>query len=101
MTYTVFTRENKNKYREIFINWMDTNYPNIARPDIMYSNVMYSINNEIGFSINDLISEKITIKEYEDLYIRRFDEIKRKSPTGHAKVQVGCAKYFLEFARTL
>ncbi len=90
-------KKNKNKTRSDFIQWMKQNYPEIERPDIMSSNVMLSINNDIGFSINDLINKKITLDEYENLYIEYFTQIERKSPSSHASVQKNNAKYFIEF----
>ncbi len=97
MTKEYITKENKKVYQENFANWLEKVYPHLARPDIMASNVMYSINNNMGFSINDLLSGKLTLDEYREKYEEYFEKIGRKSPKGHSHVQKGCAKYFLEF----
>jgi DNA/RNA endonuclease YhcR with UshA esterase domain len=58
---------------------------------------MYSVNRDCGFSINDLILNKISLDQYEEKYVKYFETIHRKSPTNHAGVQKNNAKYFLEF----
>ena len=91
------TNENKKIHRRNFLIWMHRNYPNIKRPDIIFSNVMLSIKNNIGFSINDLINKTITVDEYQDKYENYFKIIGRKSPKGHASVHKWNAKFFLEY----
>ena len=86
-------------YVEAFVSWMQVKYPNIQRPDIMGSNVMYTINRDCGFSINDLINERITLDVYRDKYEQYFGTINRKSPYGHANVQKWNAQYFIEFIK--
>ena len=93
----IISKENKKKVRHNFIVWMNEKHPNIARPEIMASNVMLSINNDIGFSINDLLTGKITIDEYEKKYIDYFIKIGRKSAMNHASVQKNNARYFIDF----
>ena len=97
MKFELITNDNKKYYRTNFIKWMEKNYPNIRRPDIICSNIMLSIKNNIGFSINDLILGEILLDEYEKRYIIYFESINRKSPTNHAKVHVWNAYFFLEF----
>lgn len=97
MEKIIITRENKRKYQLDFVSWMEKEYPNIARPDIMASNVMYTINQNRGFSLNELINDEITIEEYRDKFELYFEKIKRKSPIGHANVQKWGAQYFLEY----
>lgn len=91
------TIENKKKYQQGFVEWMKKNYPNIQRPEIMASNVMYTINKNRGFSLNELINNEITIDEYRDKFELYFERISRKSPSGHASVQKWGAQYFLEY----
>jgi hypothetical protein len=91
------TRENKKMYQQGFVEWMEQNYPYIQRPDIMASNVMYTINQNRGFSLNELINNEITLDEYRDKFELYFEKINRKSPSGHANVQKWGAQYFLEF----
>lgn len=93
----LISKDNKKKIRHEFINWMVEKYPDIARPEIMASNIMLSINNNIGFSINDLLLKKITIDEYEKKYQEYFLKIERKSPYNDASVQKNNARYFTEF----
>lgn len=76
---------------------MEKNYPNIQRPDIIGSNLMYSINRDCGFSINDLINQKTTLDIYRDKYEAYFETINRKSPKVHANVHRWNAQYFIEF----
>jgi hypothetical protein len=97
MSNIYITRENKKKYQQGFVEWMEKKYPNIARPDIMASNVMYTINQNRGFSLNELINKEITLDEYRDKFEQYFEKINRKSPSGHANVQKWGAQYFLEF----
>lgn len=97
MKFEIIDKNNKNKYKVEFIEWMDENHQNIARVNIMYTNIMLSINNNIGFSINDLIFNNITLEQYKQNYIKVFEKRNRKNPKGHASVQVWCAKYFLKF----
>lgn len=97
MKEIIITKNNKKLYRDAFVFWMQKKYPHIQRPDIMGSNVMYTINRDCGFSINDLISKRITLDEYRDKYEQYFEVIKRKSPSGHANVQKWDAQYFMEF----
>ncbi len=97
MDKIIITRENKKKYQQGFVEWMERNYPNIARPDIMASNVMYTINQNRGFSLNELINDQITLDEYCDKFEKYFETINRKSPSGHANVQKWGAQYFLEY----
>ena len=97
MTKINITRENKKKYQQGFVEWMERNYPNIARPDIMASNVMYTINQNRGFSLNELLNNEITLDEYRDKFEIYFKTINRKSPSGHANVQKWGAQYFLEY----
>jgi len=91
------TRENKKKYQQGFVEWMEVTYPNIQRPYIMASNVMYTINQNRGFSLNELINNEISLEEYRDKFERYFETINRKSPSGHANVQKWGAQYFLEY----
>lgn len=93
----IITKENKKKYQLGFVEWMEKNYPNIQRPDIMASNVMYTINQNRGFSLNELINSEITLDEYRDKFEQYFKKIKRKSPSGHANVQKWGAQYFLDY----
>ncbi|MDX9692152.1 MAG: hypothetical protein RBT45_06815 [Acholeplasmataceae bacterium] len=95
------TKENKKYYQQDFLLWMDKNYPFIKRPDIMASNIMYSINRDIGFSINDLLYNHLEMDEYVEKYTKYFESIKRKSPRGHAHVQKWCATYFLEYFNSI
>ncbi|MBN2797304.1 MAG: hypothetical protein JXR88_17970 [Clostridia bacterium] len=90
------TKENKKKYQQGFVEWMEKNYPNIQRPDIMASNVMYTINQNRGFSLNELVNHEITLDEYRDKFEQYFEKINRKSPRGHADVQRWGAQYFME-----
>ena len=91
------TKSNKKEYVTAFVLWMEKNYPNIKRPDIMGSNLMYSINRDCGFSINDLINKNITLDVYRDKYEAYFETINRKSPKQHANVHKWNAQYFIEF----
>lgn len=91
------TCENKKKYQQGFVEWMERNYPRIQRPDIMASNVMYTINQNRGFSLNELINNEITLDEYRDKFEQYFEKINRKSPSGHANVQKWGAQYFIEY----
>jgi len=95
------TRENKKKYQQGFVEWMEVTYPNIQRPYIMASNVMYTINQNRGFSLNELINKEITLDEYRDKFELYFETINRKSPSGHANVQKWGAQYFLEYIEEL
>lgn len=97
MGNNIINKENKKIHRHNFVEWMNKNYPDIQRPEIMVSNVMLSVNNQIGFSINDLITGAITLDNYEKKYIEYFESINRKSPKGHAGVQRNNAVYFLEY----
>jgi hypothetical protein len=100
MNSQLITKDNRRKYQEEFVIWMSHHYPNIKRPEIMASNVMYSINRDMGFSINDLIMKRMSIDEYVRKYTEYFHKINRKSPLGHAKVQQWCASYFIEYIRS-
>jgi hypothetical protein len=91
------TKSNKKMYVEAFVSWMQEKYPNIKRTDIIGSNIMYTINRDCGFSINDLINGRITLDAYRDKYEQYFEIINRKSPSGHANVQKWNAQYFIEF----
>ncbi len=91
------TKSNKKMFVEAFVPWMQEKYPHIQRPDIIGSNVMYTINRDCRFSINDLINERITLDAYRDKYEQYFETINRKSPSGHADVQKWNAHYFVEF----
>jgi len=93
------TKSNNKTFVEAFVSWMHEKYPNIQRPDIMGSNVMYTVNRDCGFSINDLINERITLDVYRDKYEQYFETINRKSPSGHANVQKWNAQYFIEFIK--
>lgn len=97
MKEILITKSNKKEYARALVSWMEKNYPNIQRPDIMGSNLMYSINRDFGFSINDLINQKITLDIYRDKYEAYFEAINRKSPKGHANVHRWNAQYFIEF----
>ena len=97
MNEILITKSNKKEYVRAFVSWMEKNYPTIQRPDIMGSNLMYSINRACGFSINDLINQKITLDIYRDKYEAYFETINRKSPKGHANVHRWNAQYFIEF----
>jgi len=91
------TKLNKRAYKDSFVTWMEDKYPNIKRPNIMGTNIMYSINRDCGFSINDLINNRITLDTYRDKYEAYFETIHRKSPKGHANVHKWNAQYFIEF----
>ncbi len=93
------TKTNKKMFTGAFVLWMQEKYPHIQRPDIMGSNVMYTINRDCGFSINDLINKRITLDVYRDKYEQYFETINRKSPSGHANVQKWNAQYFIEFIK--
>lgn len=97
MSKILITRENKKKYQRGFVEWMEMKYPNNARPVIMASNVMYTINQNRGFSLNELINDEISLDEYRDKFELYFKTIDRKSPSGHANVQKWGAQYFLEY----
>jgi len=101
MSKVHITKENKKKYQQGFVEWMEKNYPNIQRPDIMASNVMYTINQNRGFSLNELINNEISLDEYRDKFEQYFETINRKSPSGHANVQKWGAQYFLEYFDTI
>lgn len=97
MESITITKLNKREYQDSFVTWMEEKYPNIKRPDIMGSNIMYSINRDCGFSINDLINNKLTLDMYRDKFESYFETIHRKSPKGHANVHKWNAQYFIEF----
>lgn len=65
----------------------------------MFSNLMLSVKNDIGFSINELLLNKITIDDYYEKYCFYFGKINRKSPKGHASVQKWNTEYLMEFIR--
>ena len=97
----IITRENKKYYQDQFVCWLEKHQPQRHRPKIMASNVMYTINQGCKPSLNDLISGHISLEAFETCLIERFEQIKKKNPIGHAKVQIGDIKYFLAFIKTI
>ena len=82
-----------------FIHYLKSHY-NYARPDIMASNVFYSWNNYIGMNFWDIFKDNDSMIRAKELITKKFEEVGRKNPKGHASVQCGCWKKFHEFLLT-
>ena len=95
------SNDNKELHRHNFTNWMSLSHPDIKHPNIIFSNIMLSIKNDIGFSINDLLNNKITLNEYESNYVEYFTKISRKSPKGHASVHKWNARFFIDYIKNI
>ncbi len=89
--------ENKIEFRRQFLEWLKSKHPQISRPEILASDAIHSINNKIGFSINDLIKGDINIEEYQKKYVDYFESIGRSSPKTDANNQKRNALLLMEF----
>ena len=87
---------NQKELRANFINFLKQNY-NYARPEIMASNVFYAWHNDIGMNFWDIFKTEESMLLAKDLLIKKFEEVGRKDPKGHAGVHYGCWKKFREF----
>ena len=82
--------------RHNFITFLRENY-HYARPEIMASNVFYVWHNDIGMDFWDIFESEESMERGKELLTRRFEEIGRKNPKGHASVHYGCWKKFKAF----
>jgi hypothetical protein len=82
--------------RNNFIEYLKVNY-NYARPEIMASNVFYAFNNPIGMDFWRIFESDATLIKGKELLEKKFVEVNRKDPRGHANVYYGCWVKFKEF----
>ena len=68
------TKENKDEYKDVYVDWLKKNkyLPNTV--ESYSTGIMHTINNEIGFSINDVLDGKMTPDEFEKNYIKYYKD---------------------------
>lgn len=79
-----------------FIQYLKDNY-HYARPETMASNVFYVSHHDIGMDFCEIFQSETSMQRAKELLIKKFEEIGRKYPQGHAEVHYGCWKKFKEF----
>ena len=82
--------------RRGFIQYLQIHY-DYARPEIMASNVFYAWHHRIGMDFWEIFKNDDSMREAQNLLIKKFEEAGRKNPKGNAAVYFGCWEKFREF----
>ena len=90
-------QNNKKEIQQEYENWLiESDFGEKTASDYA-SNVMYTINNDLGFSINDVITSKIKIEEYVNRLEEHFIEKGNINPKKQAITHKNSLENFIGF----
>ena len=94
-----FSKEDLSELRYNFRNFLDKNYSNLKRKDVLCSDAFYIFRTNIGIKFNEVLENEYGLEKYRELLFYHFKNKGRKNPNSDSFTYCNALKYLVEFVK--